>query len=133
MEGPDRRVHQWPVEIGGVDLPTSEVKSTQELTIVGGVSVILSIQDYLLACPMPTQQISKKSYFVALKKLWVCTRPPSVPIPICTWIRSWIGKCAQKPKSARSHSPVVIQLHLHRSLPYLQEAVLPKGRISYFS
>jgi hypothetical protein len=32
------------VVIGGVDLPTSEVKSTQELTIVGGVSVILDWQ-----------------------------------------------------------------------------------------
>ena len=43
MEGPDRRVHQWPdVVNGGVDLPTSEVRSTQELIIVGGVSVIVS-------------------------------------------------------------------------------------------
>ena len=64
MEGPDRRVHQWPLVSGGVDLPTSEVRSTQELTIVGGVSVILSIHYYLLARP---HKKSAKNQFCCLE------------------------------------------------------------------
>jgi len=59
VEGPDRRVHQWPVVIGGVDLPTSEVRSTQELTIVGGVSVILKSARLLHNCTCELRQLNR--------------------------------------------------------------------------
>ena len=76
MEGPDLRVHQWPVVMGGVDLPTSEVRSTQELIIVGGVSVILKKHNHLLA-----QQISKNVNFDPVKILWLCAKDPKDSSP----------------------------------------------------